>query len=61
MYDAVEYGVCDRLFADYVVPALHRHLRCEHRLMLLIAILDNIHQYAARLRVKRLHVEVIED
>lgn len=61
VYDAVEHGIGDRFFADYIVPVLDGYLRGYHGRVPLMPVLDDIHQYAARLGIERLHAEVVED
>lgn len=61
MYDAVEHGVGGGLLADHVVPVLDGDLRCDHCRPTLMPVFDDVHQYAARLGVERLHAEVVQD
>ena len=60
-YDAVQYGICDGLLTDHVVPVFYGYLRGPHCRSTQMPILDDIHQYAPSLRVGRQHTEVVED
>lgn len=61
VYKPVEDSVSDRFFSYNIMPTFYGELRSYHSGALLVAILYDIHQYAARLHIEGLHPEVIED